>query len=365
MANSISFGSAPVFEGTIVAENTAYIGNNRFLRVVSQTSPDALIAVMYEFQDILNDTTPTIVCEEVLQPSVSYSYIALTILGDGRFVIRTKDLSYVRSFHYDEQSNTFVDHANETEVVNGSACLFAPVGNDSIVYASFETGGGWGYDRVEQIKFNPDNTTTKTQLHYNYSITKSLYYLSEQYGSSIGTDNLFLFTLTSANSPYNKIYKADINDVENGFDRVLPNGGMVGKINDEKQLLLNRGPSGEWRYDLYGDQYPDVVESTFFPVIPHYYDSATSYVAIDEYYGMLFKQVNSTVTFNIVKIVDAEHGFVSTNSSAGDGVEVTASFNTGLLGKLPGNKFASKISNDTFCVQTDFTSFVVFKVIPS
>ena len=56
MANTINLGSYPTNEGTTGEEKSLYIGNNQFVRVLTQNNPNRTIAVLSESTDVFSGT---------------------------------------------------------------------------------------------------------------------------------------------------------------------------------------------------------------------------------------------------------------------------------------------------------------------
>lgn len=113
MAYTLQLGSFPYADGTIEEDQSIYIGNNRFVRVVSQSGTDRTMAAMYEADDVFSSSpTITTLKEQIIDETRTYYKFKLCKLGTGDVLImfarnNSDNYTYYTIIGYDETNSEF------------------------------------------------------------------------------------------------------------------------------------------------------------------------------------------------------------------------------------------------------------------
>lgn len=366
MANTINLGSFPTSGGSLRYQNSIYIGNNRFVRLLSQTSPNRTIAVLSESTDVFSDTqTLTNIHEQVIFDTEYLERFKMEVLDNGDIFIvgdkesRSGNLNTVLILRFNDTSGEFeivneYDIAINVDIYNTFEYIFKVYDNDKF----FLAGETAGWMRFFVIKGLSTGTISYTEM-YASSVVDTYFTEGSSYIKLIG-DKLFcaissdqtyqghLFDMASETSIYN-----NAGGLESGAqldtDRYVSmqmdgNGFLYFKLNTSE--ISNSGSSA-----LLGPIF-DVGSSTddyrMRDIIP-----------LDRQHLIYFVRYNNdtSVYAKFIKIIDENYGFVSDNSS-GSGIFVCNITNINSnINDYHNGIFVHSLSATEFWIQTNTNEF--------
>lgn len=366
MANTINLGSFPTSGGSLRYQNSIYLGNNRFFRLVSQTNPNRTIAVLSESTDVFSDTqTLTNVHEQVIFDTEYLERFKMEVLDNGDIFIvgdkesRSGNLNTVLILRFNDTSGQFeivneYDIAINADIYNTLEYVFKVYDNDKF----FLAGETAGWMRFFVIKGLSTGTISYTEM-YASSLVDTYFTESSSYIKLIG-DKLFcaissdqvyqghLFDMANEAAIYN-----NAGSLESGAQ--LDTDRYVSMIMDSNAYLYFRLNSNEisssGSASLLGPVFDVGLNTDDYRM--------RDIIPLDRQHFIYFIRYNSgtSVYAKFIKIIDENYGFVSDNST-GNGIFVcNITGNNSSINSYHNGRFVHQLSTTQFWIQTNTNEF--------
>lgn len=382
----INLGDFPFYGGVSVGDASAYVGNNRFFRLVSQRDNDSTIGVMYETSDVFdNNATTTQICSEVLYAGRSYTGIKITQLGDGRIVVFAKQYStnFYHAFiiEYDDVNNTFIKsdeiYLSNTQmnVSNYNYLCIQPYDQDTVFIVASDPNTA---NSLIKVVFGSGTATTTTIYTMNStSIFDSPYYHSSNHSLNIIDDKVYL-----RNSCYGYSYSYVYDITGDFFDtnqmsyfpyvcKLLENKYVIVRYeNNTATLQYSLQSSLPTRSSINSGPYSQFIP-TVSSITPIYNDAGRiletfklddQHIIIFDKPGYQSSAQDSNIYARVVKIVDENYAYVSDNSNGADGVIVTSNY-AGYyttMSNFYNGKVINRVDDQRFYIQTNTNAYEFF-----
>ena len=367
MANTINLGAYPTGEGTTTEEKSIYIGNNRFVRLLTQSNPDRTIAVLSESSDVFSGTqTLTNVHEQVVINNDKITKFKLEALDNGDVVIvgdkdsRSGNLNTVITLRFNDTSGQFEilsDHdiGLNNNITNTIGFIFKVYDNDKIFIAA-DTAG---YMRFFSIKGLSTGTISSIDM-YNSTTTAAYFVQASSYIKLIGS-KLFcsisseyqyqghLFDMDNETAIYNNSYYMDSGeqlDTDRFITIKFDNSGYVYYKLDDTQISNNSSTS--------------MLSPKFDIGLNNDDNRIRDIVPLDRQHFIYFIRYEngSSVYAKFIKVIDENYGFVSDNSSSGNGIFVcNITTNNSNINGYHNGRLVHPISGTQFWIQTNTNEF--------
>lgn len=368
MANTINLGTFPISGGTPLDDQSLYLGNNKFIRIVTQYNNDMVTAIMYESSDVFSNTqTMTTLCEEVLLANTYLRYVAIVPLPSGNLAIIGSDRTttarkkiYVIS--YDDINNTFnviKDHTiSAARMLLSYNSVYEVYGTDSILIGG-NTNSFYSFGRIDGLE-----TDVLSYTNYFYDTSHANYVYGQSMYSYLNNNHWFV-AISSRDDVQGYSF-----DISNGTIDYSKSTGYHGafKLDTDRYVLIKQDVNSYMQFGLsptYSGS-PDGSEPVYFiPMTSHKtntddVDRIRDFIPLDrQHFIFFYRPENSGFIYaRFIKIIDENYGFVSDNSKDGLGIEVCpivsddttiTSFNNGRL--------VRKITDTTFWIQTNTNQF--------
>ena len=382
----VNLGDFPFYGGVSVGDASAYVGNNRFFRLVSQRDNDSTIGVMYETSDVFdNNATTTQICSEVLYAGRSYTGIKITQLGDGRIVVFAKQYStnfyYAFIIEYDDVNNTFIKSdeiylsSNEMNASNYNYLTIEPYGQDTVFIVA--TDANTSCSLLKVVFGSNSATTTLIYKYQNTVIFDNPFYFASNQSLNIVDDKLYL-RMTGYNESYTYVYDITTDYFDTNQMTFYP---YVCKLLENKYAVVKyESNNGTLNYSLQSSlptrsSVNSGPYSQFIPTVrsvtPIYRDVGRilETFKLDDQHLIIFDKPgieNTTLDNNIyarvVKIVDENYAYVSDNSNGSEGVIVTSnhvgSYST--MSQFYSGKLINRVDDQRFYIQTNTNAYEFF-----
>ena len=385
----INLGDFPYYGGVLVDDASMYIGNNRFLRIVSQRDNDATIAVLYETTDVFDDNaTITQVCSEVINENYAATGHQLQKLDDGRIAVIGNiygqgSIFYTFTVEYDELNNTFISsdviNLGNGDLNSARATDFTTISYGNSVYVSATND----YEAHHLVKISySDPIVTQTVNTYNNNVVFDPNFdtNSNQYLNIV--DNKLYNLITTYSAGYVISLDLDSDTIDNNISTTR---SYVVKMSDTKFVSIAFTSDEVLRYRIF-NSLPSSYETTaggigssFMPQVKSIsinYNNNYGYLleayALDDQHLIIFEKGGyneradeNNIYVRIVKVVDDNYAFVSDNSNGAKGHLLTSSYN-GYFNTMPifyTGKLIHKISTQQFYIQTDRNSYEFFSIV--
>lgn len=375
MANTINLGAYPTNEGTTSEEKSLYIGNNQFVRVLTQNNPDRTIAVLSESTDVFSGTqTLTNVHEQVLIEGDQMIRFKLKQLPNGDVLMVGNKVSRIGSYVNTAITFRYNGTSGQFEVISD----YDISNNNSSIYGMYEFGFEV-YDNDTMVLFGIDNsdfssfiikgitsgTVTHTQVYQSSSVRS--YFrehstftkiIDDKVFISIGSeDNYegFLFDMTNDTLVYG---------AQNDFNSVvkLDTDRYVTIITDNAANLM-------YKIDNAGFTSGQAGVSYFAPLIDIGStaddDRMCDILPLDRQHLVYFYRPENqdSIYAAFLKIIDDTYAFVSDNSTTGSptygqGIQVcNITSNDALISDYHTGRLLNIISATEFWIQTNTNEF--------
>lgn len=407
MSYTLQLGSSfPYADGTLIADFSKYIGNNTFIRLLSQTDNNKTMIGMYTVDSIYTNTPViTTVHEQILFETTDLHNPRLVQLGDGGIMVvgNNGHASGVLNYavvHYDGLGEFVVDVPLRTFWEDGAT-------SSDDIYQDFEyiIDGNIPYLGSAKASYNifPYNNTSVlyiTENNYSGVGRLSVGIIEDVYGTSNVTSGAMRFfrdaTLGKYYDPmYTNIKKYDgliyisasnyrtnstsIVDVTNKTtvsQRSSYKTDMV-KLDTDRYISLTHAAGNELQFSL-SNSLPTLSDANirFEPFVPLYGSYTTKEILrwtipLDRFHAIHFRNSsNDTISAYVLKIVDENYGFVSDATVNGVAVLTDNLFNstqgessqrTRLVSTTDG-EWLKQLSATQFMIQTGFNTFHTFEI---
>lgn len=375
MANTINLGSYPTGDGTTNEEKSLYIGNNQFVRVLTQSNPDRVIAVLSESTDVFSGTqTISNLHEQVLLNGERMLRFKLKQLPNGDVLMignkSTRIGSYVNtaiSFRYNDVSGQFevisdyAIHNNDASIYNMNEFGFEVYDNDSMVL--------FGVDSTDfslfLIRGITSGTVTSAQLYQ--SAVPDVYFREQSTFTKVIDDKIFVSIGSEDNYQgylVNMTTDSLVYSGQDDFNSVvkLDTDRYVTIVTDNIVNLMYKidlsgftgGQSGTSYFAPYVDLGSTADDDRMCDVIP-----------LDRQHLIYFYRPENqgSIYALFLKIIDENYAFTSDNSQGGDvtngqGILVCNIVNNDTaISDYHSGRLINQLSGTTFWVQTDTNEF--------
>lgn len=410
MSYTLQLGSSfPYANGTIIADLSRYIGNNTFVRLLSQQNDNKTMIGLYTVDSIYTSTPViTTVHEQVLFETVDLHNPRLTLLGNGSIMIignygSTTATLYYAVVRFDNVTNTFV-----TEIALRTFWESGVTTSDLIYedFAYIEKSGA-SYISNDRVYYNIYAYDSSSIVYITMNTVSNIRYLSvgiieDVYGSSNTTSGAIrLFRDTTLDNYYNPMYtnikkydgllhitysnyyihSSSIIDVINKTtitQRSSYQTDMV-KLDTDRYVSLAHTFGDEVKFNLANSLSTTTSAATRFePILSAYGSYPTKEyfrwtIPLDRFHAIHFRNTNGTVIgAYVLKFVDENYGFVSDASQNGITVannpvfgSIQEQYQRIRLGVMSDGEWLKKMSATQFMIQTGYNTFQTFEISPT
>lgn len=381
MANVINLGTYPTTEGVNMEDKSIYIGNNKFVRILSQKDPHRIIAVYSESTDVFSGTqTLTNVHEQVLITGDYMTNFKLLELPSGNLVLvgdmssGYSQLNTIIVFNYDAVGGVF-NIVQQHSIAFGDATNLVHFGQYSVIPYSTDTllVAGQYNGQFHLCRINSIETASITIIDPIVSNSQTDLYDNEHSMFSTVIDDYWFFSVSSH-------YRY------NGFVINLTNNAIIqsgvyytlctAKLDTNRYLTISQDGSGRITYKI-SSNYPNGTDlqagNTYVaPLIDHgattNVDRIRDIIVLDRQHIMYFYRPENSATIyaRIIKIIDTNYGFVSDNSKNLDGISVCSiTSNDSVIAGYHTGKLVHEINATQFWMQTDTNQFTFITISAS
>lgn len=381
----INLGDFPFYGGVSIEDQSIYLGNNRFFRIVSQRDNDSTIGVMYETTDVFdNGAELTQMCSEVLYAGIAYVSIKTALLGDGRIAVFGKKYNTnaydAFTIQYDEENNTFISSDEPTylsknylDIANSQYITLQPYEQNTVFLVATNTNIRSNFIKVE---FNETIVSTTIDIHSDGTYYDPPHGYASTQSINIVDDNIY-FRRTSTSYGHGYLYNITSDYFDPSYYSYYPH---VCKLAESKYVIVSYGGnSGEIVYSLKTSP-PDretLIDGPYSKFIPSVQTEGLvnsdpgrvlETFKLDDQHLIIFNKPGNNSSFSnnvyarVVKIIDENYAYVSENSNGTTGVIVTSNYNEDYIAmsSFYNGKIINRIDAQRFYIQTDTNSFEFF-----
>jgi hypothetical protein len=374
MANVINLGSYPTDGGVNREDKSLYIGNNRFVRILSQSDPNRVIAVMSESTDVFSETqTLTNIHEQVILTDTYITNFKIGQLPSGNIFIFGRDVASsgytnkILVIGYDDVNTQFnivsehdITSSFDSYLYNMYSFKFETYGSDSLIVMGISNNSTVTFARIDNLE-GANNSITKTV--YLESSVYGTYFRGESSSIDIIDDKAY-FKISST-----KYYQSTCIDLTSGnilyggryyiqsFVKLDTDRFVAIKYDSTRRVMYTISPTYVGSSDQSSAAY-------FAPIIDHGSTEddniMSDSIPMDRQHLIYFyKPENATVVYaRFLKVLDEFYGFVSDNSVSGAGITVcNITSNTSAFDSYNRGKLVNQISDTEFWIQTDNNEF--------
>lgn len=409
MSYTLNLGSTfPYADGTIVSDISRYIGNNTFLRVVSQTNNNKTMIGLYSVDSIYTSTPViTTIHEQILFENAVLYHPRITVLGNGSFMIMgsygsNNSVPRYSVVRYDDIGSNFVTEVpirNFYETASNSNDLYTdfqyietamayvayerhyynifPYNNTSILYItqnSYQNSSAVSVGIIEDVYSDTEVNRGEQRLLKDTAIDN---YYEPQYTNIKNYDGIVHITYSNY-----YVYCSSVIDLTAKSVLIQRSNNVtdIVKLDTDRYVALTDSSTGDLRYEL--DVSPQTVTSASIRFEPNAYlysgyTDARIFrwtIPLDRFHAIHFRNTGaSTIGAYVLKIVDENYGFVSDATVNGIDVITDNLFNdsqgessqrTRLVSTTDG-EWLKQLSATQFMIQTGYHTFQTFEITPT
>ena len=376
MANTINLGAYPTGEGTTTEEKSIYIGNNRFVRLLTQSNPDRTIAVLSESSDVFSGTqTLTNVHEQVIINNDYIRYFKMKQLSNGNLLILGGKQSglgtYLNSaiiLTYNDVDGLFEivgDYditLGDSDIYNFYEYCFEIYNDDSILVF-----GNSGSNFMAYV-FEGLSTGTITKNRVINDSTADAYFTERSVYTRVIDDNIFLSL--SSQSSYQG-FAVDMVNKTSIMNRLTYYNSAI-KLDTDRYLSIMVDNSAYLRFKIKtsGLETSSLSGSVLFaPLVDLGVstddDRMCDIIGLDRQHIIYFYRPENgdSVYALFLKVIDENYGFVSDNSQAGSPAAGNGIFvcnitqNGNNINDYHTGRMINQISPTQFWLQTNTNEF--------
>lgn len=374
MANTINLGSYPTGDGTTDEEKSIYIGNNQFVRILSQNDPDRTIAVLSESTDVFSDTqTISNLHEQVIFNGEKITNYKLKELTNGDVLIvgskSSRTGSYVNtaiSLRFNDVSEAF-EIISDFDISDDNAGIYNMSGYGFEMYDD-DTMVLFGIHGGMFRSFIIKGVTAGNSSHIDlYSNGLADSYFREQSTFTTVIDDKVFFSIGSEDNYQGFLVDMTNENLVYGAEYYF---NSVTKLDADRYVTIIVDPNGDLKYKLDTISFTNTDNSKFFtPIIdigsPADDDRMCDILPLDRQHLVYFYRPENqgSIYAIFLKMIDENYGFVSDNSldgnvTFGQGIHVCdITANDGIIGSYHSGRLINIISSNEFWIQTEYNEF--------
>ena len=395
-------GNFPYADGSLVEDISIYLGNNKFMRILSQSNNDKVMAGIYQVDDVYNPTpTITTIHEQIIREGAAAYRVRLVKLGNGSVMVIHKSSSYAPNFYYfvikyDETLGQFVLETDYYErfYVDGSSPLYNMLVNigDNLTYVNASFRDAYNvipYGQQSALVLSIDDNTS----------TFNIGFISNVYGTTdvekdctlilsgdTYMDNSYLPDYTNVKIIDDIAFITVSNDTAYSFisvdliNKTIHRGrsntiGDVAKMDNDRYLYMQQVGT-EVKYNLSSSNtYFGLADTRFSPNIYEYNGTNTDMqqrwtIPLDRFHVVHFRQSGvSEISAYVLKIMDENYAYVSPATENGtlflnDNIFYISNgtYRDRRLSIMTDGSWIKQIDSTRFYIQTDKNVFKFFEM---
>lgn len=371
MANTINLGPMPVLDGISLDSSSLYVGNNRFVRIISQRDPDHVVAVMSESSDI-NDPLQTlsVLKEQIIIPNTYLNNIKLIQLGNGKILISGAvggTILYFYVLSYDDINSEFVlERTHNTQIFSDNYLSLGPI-NTSYIIEPFGVDSIYmsKFTNPSQFHFKIDGLDTDTPTHVTLGSHSSAdtYFINSAAGIRVVDDKVQF--INSTHYDYSgSMY--DVNTNTPSYSYASYAARQI-KMDVDRYVLLTQVGTTDLKFKVSESLISSGFSanlSTIGPTAsygsPNNNEDIFDFVGVDRQHLIFFwsPRLDTRVYCRFLKIVDGNYGFLSENSQIGNGIEVCTIDDETSRNQHSNGRLVNQIDATHFWIQSNKHEFV-------
>lgn len=395
-------GNFPYADGTIISDVSRYVGNNTFVRVISQTNNNKIMAGLYTVDDPYSPApTVTTVHEQVLDNTVALYNPRIIQLGNGSFLVSYNpnvmaNVPKFTIFKYDNVLGQFIievfdqpyyysssDHTFGvfTKLIHRFSHLsisytktsynIYPYGNNSLIYMGVEDGTS-DYLRIGIINnvYGTDSTTRDIKAMSSNSGAYVTGYYPDYVGfNEFGTK--LVITISNDNNAGCLIFDMETQTAVSTRSNISD----VAMLDNDRLLTISSFQGeNEVRYGLGTDTSSiETASVRFSPTVNVSYDPKQHRrtLSLDRFHAIHFRTNNGSLRAHVFKIMDGDYAYVSDATTTGVLVlshpifSYSAAAQTERSSCMIDGEWLKRIDENRFYIQTGYNEYTFFEISPT